>query len=93
MEKKFIKKYYMVGINHAQVHVSEDMFIQVKLHKDGTYDMSITNPKFTKKKLGKKVSLSALLKEKSITKINSNYLIQAFSTIEEMAKELVKIKK
>lgn len=93
MEKKFIKKYYKLGSNHAQVHVSEDMFLQVKLHKDGTYDMAITNPKFTKKKLGKKVSLSVLLKEKSITKINSNYLIQAFSTIEEMAKELVKNKK
>jgi hypothetical protein len=93
MEKKFTKKYYQLGLNHFQVHVSEDMFLQVKLHKDGTYDMSIINPKFTNPKLGKKVTLSYLLKEKAIAKAKSNYLIQAFSTIEEMAKELVKMKK
>jgi hypothetical protein len=31
MEKKFTKKYYQLGLNHFQVHVSEDMFLQVKL--------------------------------------------------------------
>lgn len=92
MEKKFTKKYYKVGINHFQVLISPEMFLEAKLHKDGTYDLLMTNPKFTKPKLGKKLTLPQVMKEKSTTKVNHNYIEGFFIAINEIATSLVKKK-
>ena len=88
--KKFTKQYYRVGVNHFQVWVKPNMFLEAKLHKDGTYDLLMTNPKFTKPVLGKKISISDVLKEKTKFKINHEYLHGFFIAIEEMAKSLTK---
>lgn len=90
MEKKFTKKYYKVGINHFQVLISPEMFLEAKLHKDGTYDLLMTNPKFTKPKLGSKMTLVQLMKEKIKTKVNHNYLQSFFSSIIDISTSFVK---
>lgn len=91
MEKKFIKKYYKVGSNHFQVRISEDKFLEAKLHKDGTYDLLLSNPKFTKPILGKKILPSEALKEKSPVKMKHEYIHDFFMVIGEMAKSFTEL--
>ena len=88
--EKFTKKYYRVGLIQFQVWIKSNMFLEVKLHKNGTYDLLMTNPKFTKPILGKKLTLTEVMKQKTKTKINHEYLHGFFIAIEEMVKSLTK---
>lgn len=90
MSKNFAKKYYKVGINHIQVWISPDMFLEAKLHSDGTYDLLMMNPKFTNPSLGKKISLKDLLNEKSKIKIKHEYIHKFLVAIQDMAVSLSK---
>ncbi len=92
MKKKFIKKFYKISLNHFQVWIKEDMFLEVKLHKDGTYDLLMTNPKFTAPVLGKKITLSEALKLKSKIKIKHSYIHEFFMAIEEISNSIMKNK-
>lgn len=92
MSKKFTKKYFIVGLNHFQVWFKDNMFLEVKLHKDGTYDLLMTNPKFTAPVLGKKITLSEALKLKSKIKIKHSYIHEFFMAIEEISNSIMKNK-
>lgn len=91
-QKKFTVKYYLVDKFHFQIWISPDKFLEAKLHKDGTYDLSFSNPKFTKPKLGSKTTLIKLIKDDNtpISKMKQDYLTEFFDFIREMAVQLSK---
>lgn len=88
--EKFNTKYYKLKGSHFQVMISENMLMDVKIHNNGTYNLSIINPKLTNVKLGRRVTLQSLKKEKSKIKIDVDYTNTFFKYIEEISKSIGK---
>lgn len=89
--QKFKRRFFKLGENHHQVLLAPNMFLEVKIHKDRTHDLYLTNPKFTKPKLGKELKISEAVKEKSNIVVKQSYLTNFFKEIEETAIELSKL--
>ena len=89
--KKFKRRFYTVSKNHQQVLLRPDMLLEVKIHKDRTFDFNVINPKFTKKKLGKEISLSEVIKPSGI-RFKYHHIMNFFNEVQNMAIELQKQK-
>lgn len=94
IKKPFKMKLYKMNDEWYQVQMSENMFFEANINKDGTVNFHLYNTDFNKIKLGKRISLQRLYEDsKSTIKFDAKWIESFMKNIVLLQEEIVKYKR